>query len=139
MLPLSSLHRGYKRGILNVIYINATSCTTMNRRNRDKFSLQFRIKVLKIKASFPAISSWGPPVQFSFVLLSRIEKTNIIWKILISFFRVSMQWLQPYRRIIIVLEVTRMEISTSKLYVLTYLLLYESTKIIPFVRLSDSR
>ena len=49
-LPLSSLHRGYKRGILNVIYINATSCTTMNRRNRDKFSLQFRIKVLKIKA-----------------------------------------------------------------------------------------
>ena len=48
-LPLGSLHRGYKIGILNCIYINATSCTTINRRKSDKFSLQFRIKVLTIK------------------------------------------------------------------------------------------
>ena len=129
-LPLGSLHRGYKRGILNVIYINA-SCTSINRRKSDKFSLQFESKFWKV------LNSWSPPVQFSFILvLTRIEKANMLWKILISFFLASMQ---PYRQIIrLWLYVLTYVICT---YVLTYVvhryyILNESTKIIPFVRLS---
>ena len=44
-----------------------------------------------LESKFWKSRTWGPPVQFSFILLSRIEKANMLWKILISFFLVSMQ------------------------------------------------